>query len=138
VVDAKRRLVASPEDLRNARLSFKDLARLFFKHAVIEVNMGDLMIGHGEHFTCATVEHLPAQFILDRQPALLPEKTVEMDWPVNLGDAIFGQDQHLNGLSREKVDQIAHDLIDCFQILRNRRVAGAKTLEIIIQVRQID
>jgi len=41
-------------------------------------------------------------------------------------------------LLRKKVEQIAHDLVYGLQVSRNRRVAGAEPLKIIIEVRQID
>src|SRR5882724_8545153 len=120
MVDAEGRLLGPAEDLRNARLLFQELARLFFESAVIEVDVGDLVIGYGEHFTCATIEHLPSQFVLDRQPAFFPEKTIEMDWPVNVRDAVLRNDQDLHGLLRKKIEQIAYDLIDRLQVSRNR------------------
>src|SRR6266446_7819050 len=138
MVDAEGRLLGPAEDLPNARLLFQELARLFFKRAIIEVNVGDLVIGHGEHFACATIEHVPPQLILDGEPPFVPEKTVEMDWPVNVTDTVLGDDQDLNGLLRKKVEQIAHDLVYGLQVSRNRGVTGAEPLKVIIEVRQID
>ena len=53
--------------------------------------MRDLVVRHGENLARARVENFQTQFVLYRQPALLPENPVEMDRRIHVGDAVFGK-----------------------------------------------
>ena len=58
---------------------------------IIEINMRDLMIGHGERPARAAVKKFQAQFLPHGNPASLPEKTVQMDGRIHRRDAVFGK-----------------------------------------------
>ena len=91
MVDAERRLFRVAKYRFNAGLSLQQFARRPGQRRIIEVNMRDLMIGHGERPACAAVKKFQPQFLPHRNPALLPEKTIQMDGRIHRRDAVFGK-----------------------------------------------
>ena len=55
------------------------------------VMLTDLVVRDGEDFATAEIQCFAAQLFFDRQPALLPEKTVQVDGPIHIRNAIFGK-----------------------------------------------
>ena len=69
-------------------------AHLAEQATILHVDVGDLMIRHGEDLRAAGVERFPAELVLDREPAFFPEQAVEMDRPRHGRNAVFGNDEH--------------------------------------------
>ena len=44
-----------------------------FERGIVDINVRDLMIGDGEDFARAEIKQFQAEFVFDRQPALLAE-----------------------------------------------------------------
>ena len=79
--------------------------------------MRDLMIGYGEDLAVAKVDQFAAKLLLDGEPALFAEQAVQMDRSVHLGDAVFGEQHHVNAAPFEEVDQVPDDFIDLMQVI---------------------
>src|SRR5438445_13595565 len=61
-----------------------------------------------------------------------------MYWRGYRGDAIFREDDHAGAVTRRVGDQAACDRIDLTQVFRYPRVVGAITLQIVIEVREVN
>jgi len=57
---------------------------------VFYINMGHLMIRHGECGTFAGVEQFESEFFPDRQQTLLPQRAIQMHRLIHFGYAVFG------------------------------------------------
>ena len=62
---------------------------LGFDGRVVDVNVSDLMIGHGKCLAVPRSLVVPVEFLLDGDPALLAEQTVEMNWLIDRSDSVF-------------------------------------------------
>src|SRR3954451_1816304 len=68
MVEAGRPLLLRTQNTVDAVLFFKERAHRVFQRAVIEVNVGDLMVGDGEDFARAAVKQFEAEFLLYGKP----------------------------------------------------------------------
>src|SRR5437870_13303823 len=112
MIDSERGFFLVVEDGFDTFLLLEKASDLRFPGRIIEVNMGDLMVGNGEDFAGAAIEQFMAQFIFNGEPAFSPEDTVQMDGPVHVGDAVFGQEDDLNGWLAEIFNETSYDVID--------------------------
>ena len=70
-------------DLVDARRVFQQRADFVADRGIVHINMGDLVIGHGEGAAAAAIECLAAEFVLEREPAFRAEQAVEVDRPAD-------------------------------------------------------
>ena len=138
VSDAEGGLIGAVQDLRDPRLAFEQRVRAREKREVVQVNVRDLMVGKSEGFAGAAIEQIQAQLKLDGQPALLAEKAVEVNGGVHLGDAVLRKNQRLDGALAEEVEQFPDEGVDLPQIAFDGRMAGTETLEIVIEVGEVN
>jgi hypothetical protein len=116
VVDAPLRLRGLIQNQVDSRFGFKDGAHFGFKRAVIEIDVGDLVVRDREDPAGAAVERLQTELVLDRQPAVAAKQAVEVDGRVDFGDAIFGEDGDLDGALLEEVDEVADEVVDLVEV----------------------
>ncbi len=95
---------------------FQNVAHGFFQRSIVQINVRDLMIGHGENLARAGVENFQAKFILHRQPAVLAKNPVQMHRRVHVRDAVFGKQNHLHSALAKKINQIADDGVNLAQV----------------------
>ena len=105
--------------------------------------MGDLVVGDGEDFAGAGVEEFEAEFVFDGEPAFFAEAAVEVDGCVDVGDAVFGEEDGLDAVLFEEGDEVGGDGVDALEIGFDRRTrqAGAwrsQALEVVVQMREVD
>src|SRR5579862_2880658 len=84
--------------------------------------MGNLMVGHSEYPACTGVENFQTEFVLYRQPALLPKNPVEMNRRVHVRNAVFGKQNHLYATLVKKMDEVANDGVNRLQIGNDNRI----------------
>ena len=116
MLNARRDFLRLAENFFHAGSFFQNLAHGFFQRRVVQINVRDLMIGHGENFARAGVENFPAEFVLHRQPAALAENPVEMHRRVHVRDAVFGKQNDLHAALAKKINQVADDGINLAQV----------------------
>jgi hypothetical protein len=102
--------------------------------------MRDLVVCHCKHFGSGGVQHFVAIFHAHLQPTLATNFTVDVNGAINLCDAVLGQNHDLSAVLLREIDQLASYLVDLLQRLGHCWVIfiGAKTLHVVIEVRQID
>ena len=138
MIQPGRLLFAPVPNLLDTRFLLETAAHLLFESAILQVNMGHLVIRHRERPTRSTVEDLPAKLLLDGDPALLAEQPVQVDRGVHRGDSIFGEEDHPHVPCPEEVDQITGDLVDGADVLGDVWMFRSQPLQIVIEVRQIN
>src|SRR4051812_10196235 len=99
--------------------------------------MCHLVVGDGKGGAGTAVQNFAAQFVLNRQPALLTEGPVKMNWLIDLGQTIFRNNDDTHITRPEEVDQVANNTIDCVEVLPNIRVFRPQPLKAVIQMRKI-
>ena len=76
MVNARRDFFRLRRELSSDAGSFlQNVAHGFFQRTVVQINVRDLMIGHGENLARAGIENFQAEFVLHRQPAVLRGKS---------------------------------------------------------------
>ncbi len=138
VGDAGGFLLLAVEDLGDAGEGGEGVADLGFDGGIVEVDVGDLVVGDGEGLAGSAVELLEAELVFDADPAALAQGTVDVDGLVYLGDAVFGKQYDLNVSAFEEVDQLADDGVDRLQVLGDVGVVGPEALEIVVEVGKVD
>src|SRR5205823_13169142 len=93
-------------------------------HDALPIYVRDLMVGDGENFAGAAVEHFQAEFVLDHDPTLLAKEPVEMNRPGHVCDAVLREQQHLDGAALKKRNQVADDGVDLPKVAMNGGVDG--------------
>ena len=78
VVEAGHVLFHLAEDLADAGGHFEDGADVVEDGGIVDVDVGELVVGDGEGFGAAEVECFEAEFVFDGEPAALAEDAVEV------------------------------------------------------------
>jgi len=102
--------------------------------------MRDLVIGHRKNPARAAIQRFQSQFVLHRQPPLLPEEAVQMNRPVHRRHSVLGEQNNLHFPVMEKRNQVAGDGVNPRQIAERVRSDRLRPvpLQIVVQVRQVD
>ena len=126
MVNARRDFLRLAQNFFHAGSFFQNFAHGFFQRRIVQINMRDLMVGHGKNLARARVENFQAEFVLHRQPALLAENPVEMNRRVHVRDAVFGKQNDLHAAPVEEINQVADDGINLAQVAVNCGIDGAR------------
>ena len=105
---------------------------------VVDVDVGDLVVGDGEGLATAIVEGFAAEFVFDREPAFLAEEAVEMDWAVDRGDPVFGKEEDLDVTGFVVIDQFRDDAVDGSDLRRDVGCVGSVFLQAVVEVGEVD
>ena len=105
---------------------------------VIEVDVGDLVIGDGEGATIAKFEDVAPQLFLDLEPAVLAKDAIEVNGAIDLGDAVFGEEDGLDAAFFEEPDEAANDFINGAEIFGDARIVRSPLLEVVVEVWEVD
>jgi hypothetical protein len=105
---------------------------------VLEIDVGDLVIGDGEGLTGSGVEEFEAEFVANGEVAVLAQEAVEVDGMVDGGDAVFGDDPGFDAALLEEADQVIDEGIDEAKVSGDVGVMGAEALEVVIEVGEVD
>ena len=141
-------------DFSDAGSFFQKLADGGRKRGIVQINVGDLMVGDGENAAGTGIENFAAELFLDGQPALLAKQAVEMDGGIHVGKAVFGEEDDGDAALAEKINEVADDGVHLAQVAVDdgieRGAAGGRgcvfiggderpmALEVVIEVRQIN
>ncbi len=131
-------LCGGVEDALDAGFGFNGGAHFVLDGGIVEINMRDLVIGHGEGARAAAVERLESEFVLDREPAVAAQHAIEVHRRVDLGDAVLGEHGDLNATRTEKVDEPASDVVDEPKIVGDLGIVRAEALQVVVEVRQVN
>src|SRR5580704_16971720 len=95
------------------------------------------MVGDGKDLAGAGVEDFEAEFLFDAKPPFFAEDAIEMNGRVHGNNRLFGEKNHLDAARLEKGNQAADDGVYLAQI-RFHACAGAESLEVVIEMREIN
>lgn len=126
------------EDLGDAWGGVEELLDGLEETRVADMDMGDLMICDGEHLGLAGIEEFASEFLLDGEPALLAEETVEVDGSGDGSDAVLAEDDDVDVALLEEREKIADEVIDATEVSGDVGVVGAEALEGVIEVGQVN
>ena len=108
------------------------------ERAIVHVDVRDLMVGDGENLARATIHQLPPEFVFDRDPAARAKYAIERNRALHRGDPIFRKHDGADAALRIKIDQAARHAVDRAIVGRQARIVGSETLEIVVEVRQVN
>ncbi len=84
------------------------------------IDMGNLVISHGERPAGPRIEIFPPQVRFSRQQACLPHDAVGMDRPVNGRNTVLGENDDAAATVPEEVEQSAAGFVQLPQISMDR------------------
>src|SRR5262249_703007 len=121
VVQAIGFLFLIAPDFSNPRGCFENSSHLVRQRKIVQIHMGNLVVGNGEYATRATIKEFASEFVFDGKPAALAEEAVQMDGRVYGADAVFRQNERDNMPFLEEVQKATNDLVDQPQVLGDVR-----------------
>src|SRR6185437_1741076 len=101
---------------------FQPRTNFAFERTIIEINMRDLMVRHGEHFAGARIQNFQAQLLSDSQPARFAKRSVNVNWFADVRNPIFRKQNDLDHLLAEKINETADDGVNFAQVANDGRV----------------
>ena len=128
MIEPRGTLARGIQYARHARGRLDDRARRAEQRRVVHVDMGDLVVGDGEDPARTAIEQFESEFVLDREPTLRPEHTIQGDRTSHRGDAVFREHEGAHPALFVEIDQSARHAIDGAQIIRQPVVARALQL----------
>ena len=138
VVEAGRALSLVVQDEVDAGQLPEQVAHRRQKLGLADVDVGHLVVGHGERARRPRVEVLHPLLREHLQQALAPEQAVDVDWPCRRRDPVLGEHDDLDLAGTCRVDQVPRDLVDRASGLVRRCALGAEPLQVVVEVRQVD
>ena len=96
------------------------------------------MIGDGERRAGSGVEKLVPQLFAHRQQSVLPQCPIDVHGPRDVADAVLGEDDDRGPAFFVEPDEIRAQLVHLADVGQRARVARADTLQVVVEVRQID
>src|SRR6186713_3710393 len=80
----------------DARLCSYDLSRPRNQGVIVNVNMGNLMVGYGKDLTRPAIDHLESELIFNCNPPLLAKDSVQVNRAIHFGDPVLRYDRNLD------------------------------------------
>ena len=106
--------------------------------AIVDMDVGDLVVGDGEGGAFAGVEQFTAEFFSDREKPMLAQDAIEVDRLTDLGDPVLGEEDDRCATRGVVVNQLAADCVELGEIGLDARVGGAELLQAIVEVGKVD
>lgn len=138
VVEAEEVLFHLAEDLGDAGGGFEGGANGGKNALIVQVDVGDLMVGDGEGFGAAEIEGFAAEFVFDVEPALLAEDAVQVDGLLDVGDAVLGEEDDFDVPRFVEADEIADDVVDLTEVETDFLHVDADALEIVVEMGEVN
>lgn len=101
------------------------------------VDVRDLVVGDGEGPRRHRVQVLHAVLGVDLQEAGAAQRPVDVDGPVDPGDAVLGQGDDGASLAAGVVQERGHGPVEVGGGPEGARVVGAVALEVVVEVREV-
>src|SRR5689334_1487012 len=88
---------------------FNVRSNVVFDAAVVQIDMGDLMICQREGSAATAIERLESKLVFDCDPASTSKNAVQVNWLLDWCDAVLGEDHDSHRARLKETDQIADD-----------------------------
>jgi hypothetical protein len=79
-----------------------------------------------------------AEFVFDAEPAAFAEDAVQVDGLLDIGDAVFGEEDDLDVPRLVEADEIADDVVDLAEVETDFLHVEADALEVVVEMRQVN
>ena len=94
---------------------------------MLQINVGQLVIGKREGARGAGIDDLPTHLHAKAKEAGLPQRPIDVDRALDGHDAVFRDDDHLVAVAIGRLDQPAGQFVDFAQILAQARIGGVRS-----------
>jgi hypothetical protein len=138
VVEARRPLAVLVQHLRDPVQGLEVGAHRRDVGGVADVDVGDLVVGHGEGARGPRVQVLHAVLGVHLEPAPPAQQAVDVDRAGHPRDAVLADDQHGGAPGDAALGQLAGHPVDVGRRRGGLRAVGAVPLQVVVEVRQVD
>src|SRR4030095_4526657 len=114
------------------------VAHLPLDAGIVEINVSNLMIGHGKRAARTAVEQFQSQLLPDGYPTMLAQHSIEVNGGIDRGDAVLRDNHHSHGALAKKRHKCTDNGIDDPHVVPDGRMERTEALQIVIKMREVN